>query len=87
MHGAPVVGLEEPPLVLDRRLLQRADHGGAGVVHPGIDAAEFLLGMLGRGLERGGIGDVGGVPCGAAAGLVGYAAPPPRALPRRARRA
>ncbi|SCU76263.1 hypothetical protein CNECB9_290001 [Cupriavidus necator] len=46
MHGAPVVGIEQPPLVFQRHVAMAAEDGHAGVVDPGIEATEALDGSL-----------------------------------------
>ena len=63
---APVVGLEQPSLVFQAGVLDRAEDRHARVVDPGIEAAEQPHGLV-RGLAQGvDVGDIGDGP-GAAA--------------------
>jgi hypothetical protein len=55
---APVVGFEDAPVVLQRNAFHFVQHRHAGVVDPGVEAAEGLARLGRRGFHRLLVGDV-----------------------------
>ena len=55
---AEQVHLDRAAMQIERRVLERAEHAGAGIVDPGVDAPEALLRHPRQGLDRLRIGHV-----------------------------
>jgi len=60
VHRSEQVHLDGAAMQIERRILERAEHAGAGIVDPDVDAAEPILRRLRQGLDRLRIGHVGG---------------------------
>ncbi|MBV1796536.1 hypothetical protein KSF81_05425 [Siccirubricoccus sp. G192] len=59
MHHAPVDHVEQAPLVFERHLVRAAIDEGAGIVDPGVEAAELRNGLGRDRFDLRRVGDIG----------------------------